>query len=93
MHIETIAVGSELLNAGRVDTNSIWIAGRLAELGLELSLKTCVGDETSMLKACVAAAMKRSELIIATGGLGPTFDDQTKEVFAEVIGAPMIEDS
>jgi len=92
MHIETIAVGSELLNAGRVDTNSVWIAGRLADLGLELSLKTCVGDEASTLNACIASALKRSELIIATGGLGPTFDDQTKEAFAEIIGAPMIED-
>jgi len=93
MHIETIAVGSELLNAGRVDTNSVWIAGRLADLGLDLSLKTCVGDEASTLKACIASALKRSGLIIATGGLGPTFDDQTKEAFAEIIGVPMIEDS
>jgi nicotinamide-nucleotide amidase len=65
----------------------------LAELGLELSLKTCVGDEVSTLKACIASALHRSGLIIATGGLGPTFDDQTKEAFAEIIGAPMIEDS
>ena len=93
MHIETIAVGSELLNAGRVDTNSVWIAGRLADLGLDLNLKTCVGDDASTLKACIASALTRSELIIATGGLGPTFDDLTKEAFAETLGAPMIEDS
>ena len=93
MHIETIAVGSELLNAGRIDTNSVWIAGRLSDLGLELNLKTCVGDDASGLKACIVSALKRSELIIATGGLGPTFDDQTKEVFSEVIGAPMLENS
>ncbi|MDR2697560.1 MAG: CinA family nicotinamide mononucleotide deamidase-related protein [Holophagales bacterium] len=92
MRTEMIAVGSELLNAGRVDTNSIWIADRLAELGLELRIKSCVGDDHTTLRACIADALERSDLIITTGGLGPTFDDQTKEIFAEVIGVPMFED-
>lgn len=92
MHIEVIAIGSELLHAGRLDTNSIWIASRLAELGLQLSLKTCVGDDHLTLKACLAAALERSDMIITTGGLGPTFDDQTKEVFSDIIGSPLHED-
>jgi len=92
MRTEMIAVGSELLNAGRVDTNSIWIANRLAELGMELHLKSCVGDDHATLRACIADALGRSDMIITTGGLGPTFDDQTKEVFAEVVGVPMLED-
>ncbi|MDR0499319.1 MAG: CinA family nicotinamide mononucleotide deamidase-related protein [Holophagales bacterium] len=92
MHTELIAVGSELLNAGRIDTNSMWIADRLAELGLELRLKSCVGDDSATLKTCIINALERSDLIITTGGLGPTFDDQTKEAFAEVIGVPMFED-
>ncbi|MCL1892949.1 MAG: CinA family nicotinamide mononucleotide deamidase-related protein [Holophagaceae bacterium] len=92
MLIEIIAIGSELLNAGRVDTNSIWIAERLGELGLELTLKTCVGDDTATLKACIVNALERADIIITTGGLGPTFDDQTKESFAEIIGVPMFKD-
>ncbi|MCL1908456.1 MAG: CinA family nicotinamide mononucleotide deamidase-related protein [Holophagaceae bacterium] len=92
MRIETIAIGSELLNAGRMDTNSIWIASRLAELGLELNLKTCIGDSPEALKACIASALHRSDMIIATGGLGPTFDDITKEAFSEIIGVPLHED-
>ena len=91
-HAEIIAIGSELLKAGRVDTNSIWIAERLAELGLELRVKTCVGDDGVALGACIANALGRSNLIITTGGLGPTFDDRTKEIFAEALGVPMIED-
>ncbi|MDR1841926.1 MAG: CinA family nicotinamide mononucleotide deamidase-related protein [Holophagales bacterium] len=90
---EIIAVGSELLKAGRTDTNSVWIGERLAELGIELGLKTCVGDERDALKACISDALERSELIITTGGLGPTFDDNTKEVAAEVLGVPMFEDA
>jgi nicotinamide-nucleotide amidase len=102
-YAETIAIGSELLNAGRADTNSVWIADRLAELGLRLRLKTCVGDDFGELGACLAAAAARAEaaaegagamgLIVTTGGLGPTFDDRTKEAFAGALGAPMFEDA
>jgi nicotinamide-nucleotide amidase len=92
LRLEIIAIGTELLNAGRVDTNSVWIAERLGELGLGLSLKTCVGDDGDTLRACIADALGRSEIIITTGGLGPTFDDCTKEVFAEILGVPLLED-
>jgi len=98
-YAEVVAIGSELLEAGRLDTNSIWIADRLGELGLRLCLKTCVGDDYGELRACLAAAVERCQksegpgLLIATGGLGPTFDDRTKEAFAEALGAKLIEDA
>jgi nicotinamide-nucleotide amidase len=76
-----------------VDTNSIWVAERLGEMGLGLSLKTCVGDDYGELKVCLAAALQRSDLIVTTGGLGPTFDDRTKDAFAELLGATMHEDA
>jgi nicotinamide-nucleotide amidase len=93
MRIECIAIGTELLTTRRLDTNSVWIAERLAELGLALRRKTAVGDDRADLRALVAEALQRSELILCTGGLGPTFDDFTKEVFAEALGADLAEDA
>jgi nicotinamide-nucleotide amidase len=98
-YAEIIAVGSELLSAGRVDTNSVWIADRLAELGLRVCLKTCAGDGLGELRACMASAVDRvgrtgrRGLIVTTGGLGPTFDDRTKEAFADALGVRMFEDA
>jgi len=92
LRIECIAIGSELLTAGRLDTNSIWLADRLAELGLAFHCKTAVGDDREDLRRLFRAALERSDLILCTGGLGPTFDDFTKEVWAEVVGVPMRED-
>ena len=93
VRIECIAVGSELLNSPRLDTNSVWLAERLGELGLSLSRKTSVGDSRSDLAELFREALGRSEVILCTGGLGPTFDDFTKDVWAEVLGVPMLEDA
>jgi nicotinamide-nucleotide amidase len=90
--IECIAIGSELLSSGRLDTNSIWLAERLAELGLGFHCKTAVGDDREDMRRLFRTALDRSDVILCTGGLGPTFDDFTKEVWAEVVGAPMLED-
>ena len=91
--IECIAVGSELLASARLDTNSVWLAERLGEMGLTLHRKTAVGDSRSDLAELFREALGRSEVILCTGGLGPTFDDFTKDVWAEVLGAPMKEDA
>lgn len=93
MRIECIAIGTELLTTRRLDTNSVWLAERLAELGLSLSLKTAVGDDRADLAQVFRAALERSDLILTTGGLGPTFDDFTKELFAEMLGVPLVEDA
>lgn len=92
MRIECIAIGTELLTTRRLDTNSVWLAEQLAELGLGLNLKTAVGDRREDLARVVREALDRSDLILVTGGLGPTFDDFTKEVFAEILGVPLVED-
>src|SRR5690348_10371638 len=93
MRIEAIAIGTELLTTSRVDTNSIWIAQQLASLGLALQLKTAVGDDRAAMTALFREALDRSDLILCTGGLGPTFDDFTKELWAELLGAELREDA
>jgi nicotinamide-nucleotide amidase len=92
LRIECIAIGSEMLFTSRLDTNSVWLADRLGEMGLALHSKTVVGDSRADMRRLFQDALDRSDLILCTGGLGPTFDDFTKEVWAEVIGAPLLED-
>jgi nicotinamide-nucleotide amidase len=92
MRIEAIAIGTELLTTRRTDTNSVWIAERLAGLGLAFQRKTCIGDDREGLAMLCREALSRSDLIVCTGGLGPTFDDFTKEVWAEVLAAELQED-
>lgn len=86
---EIIAVGSELLGTERLDTNSLLLAGRLADLGIDLRLKTVVGDHRDDLAAVFRQADARSDVIVLTGGLGPTDDDVTREVVADVLGLPL----
>jgi nicotinamide-nucleotide amidase len=93
MRIECIAIGTELLTTRRLDTNSVWLGERLASLGLGFYRKTAVGDNREDLAELFREALGRSELILATGGLGPTFDDFTKELFAEILGAELVEDA
>ena len=89
---EIIAVGSELLGTTRIDTNSLFLAGRLASLGIELRAKSVVGDERTRLAAIFAAALSRSDLVVLTGGLGPTDDDLTRDVVSASLGLEMRED-
>lgn len=93
MRIECIAIGTELLTTRRLDTNSVWLGERLAALGLGFHRKTAVGDSREDLALLFREALTRSDLIITTGGLGPTFDDFTKECFADILGAELREDA
>ncbi|MFN7957434.1 MAG: CinA family nicotinamide mononucleotide deamidase-related protein [Holophagaceae bacterium] len=93
MRIECIAIGTELLTTRRLDTNSVWLGERLAGLGLSFHRKTAVGDSREDLAWLFREALTRSDLILTTGGLGPTFDDFTKELFAEILGAELVEDA
>ncbi len=79
---EIIAVGSELLLGQIVDTNSAFIAREFAALGLDLYYKTTVGDNLARLKAALRQALGRSQVVITTGGIGPTVDDVTREAVA-----------
>ena len=78
LRAEIIAIGSELLTPHRTDTNSLWLTERLNSVGIEVQLKTVVGDDEAILEESVRDALKRSEVIISTGGLGPTEDDITR---------------
>ena len=89
MRAEVIAVGSEMLTPTHVDTNSLFITERLNELGIDLQGKGIAGDDREVLKTIVSDALGRSDLLILTGGLGPTDDDLTREVVADLIGRPL----
>lgn len=89
---EILAVGSELLSLHRLDTNSLFLTGRLAELGITVRAKAIVGDHRGDLSTMLAAALARAPLVITTGGLGPTDDDLTRDVVAELLGRPQHED-
>jgi nicotinamide-nucleotide amidase len=89
---EIIAVGSELLTASRLDTNSLAITERLRALGIALRAKTVVGDRASDLAAVFRGALGRADLVILTGGLGPTDDDLTRDVVARELERELVED-
>ena len=89
---EVIAVGSELLGSTRLDTNSLFLADRLASLGIQLRGKSVVGDDRRRLADVFRAALFRADLVVLTGGLGPTDDDLTRDAVAEVLGLEMRED-
>lgn len=86
MHAEIIAVGSEMLTPHRQDTNSLYLTDKLNELGVEVRFKSVVGDNAEDLTAAAKLAMRRSEIIVFMGGLGPTEDDLTREAVAEALG-------
>jgi len=88
--IEILAVGSELLSSNFQETNSQYLTQRLADLGMNLSYKSLVGDEREDLLSAIQQALSRAQLIIATGGLGPTQDDRTREALAEVLKRKLV---
>jgi nicotinamide-nucleotide amidase len=89
MKAEIVAVGSELLTPTYLDTNSLFLTERLNELGIELQGKSVAGDDRVTLKEIVGDALRRADLLILTGGLGPTDDDLTREVVADLLGRPL----
>lgn len=93
MVVELISVGTELLLGNIVNTNTQFLAEKCALLGLTMYHQVTVGDNHDRLAEVIRTALKRSDAIILTGGLGPTEDDLTKEVCAEVMGFPLVEDT
>ena len=92
MNAEIIAVGSELLTPHRRDTNSLYLTEKLNDLGVEVRFKCIVGDDLEGLAAAAKLAMRRSDIILFTGGLGPTEDDLTREAVAEALGLKLQRD-
>ncbi len=93
MTVEQISVGTELLLGNIVNTNAQFLAEQCALLGFSSYNQSVVGDNRERLAEAVRTALKRSDIVILTGGLGPTEDDLTKEVCAEVMGIPLVEDA
>jgi nicotinamide-nucleotide amidase len=89
---EIIAVGSELLTPFRTDTNSLWLTDKLNSVGIEVKLKTVVGDDDARLEETIRDALKRSTCAVLTGGLGPTEDDITRKIAARALGRRLLLD-
>ncbi|MTK08548.1 MAG: competence/damage-inducible protein A [Hungatella sp.] len=92
MVVELISVGTEILLGNIVNTNTQYLAEKCALLGLSMYHQVTVGDNRERLFAVLETALNRSDVVILTGGLGPTEDDLTKEVCAEVMGFDLVED-
>ncbi len=89
MNAEILAIGTELLMGQIANTNAQFITARLSELGLNVHYHTVVGDNADRLKESLDLAFRRSDCVIMTGGLGPTYDDMTKETVAEYFNMPL----
>jgi len=90
MNAELIAIGSELLLGETIDTNSAYLARQLAGIGVSLFRKTVVGDNQERIAATISEALDRADLVICTGGLGPTVDDMTRDAVAQALGRPLV---
>ncbi|MEM9187034.1 MAG: CinA family nicotinamide mononucleotide deamidase-related protein [Planctomycetota bacterium] len=89
---EVIAIGDELTSGERLDTNSQWLSQRLTEQGVEVRYHTTVGDDLEANTEVFRAATARADVVVATGGLGPTADDLTREAIAAVLGVGLVRD-
>jgi nicotinamide-nucleotide amidase len=89
---EILAVGSELLTPFRSDTNSLTVTARLNDLGVAVTAKTIVGDDPTRLAAAMRAALAQADVVVVTGGLGPTEDDVTRDAVSRALDLPLVED-
>jgi nicotinamide-nucleotide amidase len=89
---EILAVGSELLTPLRSDTNALWLTERLIEVGVEVGARTTVADDPALLESAFRTALSRADVVISTGGLGPTEDDLTREAAAAALGRALRRD-
>ena len=90
MKADIITIGDEILIGQIIDTNSAWIAARLGEIGVSIRRKYSIGDRREEIISAVEESMEKAEITIITGGLGPTKDDITKRVLAEIFNSPMV---
>ena len=90
MTAELICVGTELLLGNTINTNAAFLAEQCAALGLSCYYQTVVGDNRERMRETIERGLGRADVLILTGGLGPTGDDLTKEVAAEVLGKELV---
>ncbi|HEY5908929.1 MAG TPA: competence/damage-inducible protein A [Vicinamibacteria bacterium] len=93
MRAELLAVGSELLTPLRYDTNALYMTERLAEVGVLVGARVTVADDAALLESAFRTALQRADLVVATGGLGPTEDDLTREAAAAALGRGLARDA
>ena len=92
MIAEILSVGTELLLGDIVDTNSQYLSQKLSQMGIDVFYRSCVGDNKPRMLDTLRLALSRSDIVLITGGLGPTMDDITRECVAEVFDLPMEQD-
>lgn len=92
MKAEILSIGSELTSGQNLDTNCQWLSRKLAEMGVPVGFHTTVADDLGDNINCIRIALARADLVIATGGLGPTQDDLTREALAKVADVQLVED-
>jgi nicotinamide-nucleotide amidase len=92
MRAEIISIGDELTTGQRLDTNSQWLAERLLEIGVPVAFHTTVGDQLADNVLVFRQACERADIVVATGGLGPTADDLTRQALADLAGVPLVQD-
>lgn len=92
MNASILAIGSELLTPQRADTNALFLTRKLLEVGVPVVLRQTVADDLALLTAAFRHALERTDLVIATGGLGPTEDDLTREAAAAALGRGLLRD-
>ncbi len=90
---EIIAVGTELLSGSTTNTNAQYLSKRLSKLGIDVCYHTAVGDSPNNIKEVINISLNRSDIIILTGGLGPTQDDMTKEIVCDTLGIEQVRDN
>lgn len=92
MQAEVISIGDELTSGERLDTNSQWLSQRLGEIGVRVMYHSTVGDDLAANIRVFQEAIARADVIVVTGGLGPTADDLTRQALAEAVGLPLVQD-
>ena len=91
MICEIISIGTELLLGDITDTNARYLSEKMKEMGFSVYFRQTCGDNRERIQSTLSLALSRADLVIATGGLGPTYDDITREVAAELFLAPLEE--
>ncbi|HEY2155115.1 MAG TPA: molybdopterin-binding protein, partial [Isosphaeraceae bacterium] len=90
MIAEIVAIGTELVSGQSLDTNSQWLSQALGSLGIPVHFHTALGDDLAENVEALRIAIGRADLVITSGGLGPTQDDLTREALAAVTGVPLV---
>lgn len=91
MHAEVISIGDELTSGQRLDTNSQWLSERLGEVGVRVMYHSTVGDDLAANVRVFREALERADIIVSSGGLGPTADDLTRQALSETVGVPLVQ--